>query len=589
MDPRTPRRIALVGALSLLLAVVVVLVVPPADNYEMSLYNSYPVLLWLFVVAALVFGSVAILASARMPGDRAWAFGLAVLLVTNLLLLMMPYIRGYLMYGRADSLTHLGFVRDIATSGGIAGNIYPPMHVLTLALAEATGSEPSTVAMFVPVVFSGVYFGAMFYLLVYLFDSRQQVLFGAPFVALPVLRYAHVGFRPFDLSVMLLPLALYAFVKSQRHPTAPVRLTFVVTLVGLLLYHPLTAFFTVGVFLIYLAARHAPRITRRHASPTNLFSLSAAVFLVWYSNFSGIILRFDRVYSTVLGPVEGEAPLDSFSDTATEAAPELIDVARVITFKYGVEALLFGLGALFVCFALLLVVRDDRLIDTYTFTFVGVLGLFGLGGGAFLVMDLIVPPERAFQIAKVAAVVLAGQLFYLLWEHTGQSRPQQGIRTGFWAVVVVALLVLATLSVFTVHKSPLTSAKNQQVTEMEVEGTEWLTEYGDEATGGNSEFGLSYFRFYEWQQGTVSAKPFWGTAPPPHFNYTERDSLGESYPSEQYLTVTRLGRVLYPQAFPKYPENWRYTPAEFARLEKDNTVQRVYDNGDYTQYLIMGG
>jgi hypothetical protein len=569
--------------------------VPAAGQYELSLYAAYPIYFWVFVIGAMVTGSLVIMGGANIPDDRSWIFGLLLMLLTNALLVLMPYIRGYHMYGRADAMTHIGFIKDILGTGGVETvQIYPLTHILVIAVSGATGVEPMSIGLLIPMVFSAIYFGAMFYILVYVFDSRRQVLFGLPFVMLPVLRNAHVGLRPFDLSVMFLPLVLYLFVKSQRYVSWSARTLLVVTLIALLLYHPLTGLFVIGISLIYLTARHMPRLKTEAGTPTQLFSISAAIFVAWYSNFAGIIVRFEGIYDTLFGAQRGSAPVDSYTKTVEESSPALVDLIRVATFRYGLELALFGLGIISVLIAVLLITRRGRDQNVYMAVFAGMLGVFGLGGFSFLVLDLIVPPDRPFQIAKIGAVVLIGQLFYALpyvFGHArsgdfGWSRYRSSVRAGARTSLTVVLVLITVLSVFSMYPSPLGSFGNHQVTEMEVQGTGWLTEHGESREFGLAEFEIKYSRFYEAQYGTVEEKPYVGTTPPPHFNYTRYERLGQSYTDPTYLSVTRFGRVLYPGAFPDYRERWRFTPTDFERLERDRSVSQVYTNGDYDQYLI---
>ena len=586
-----PRHLALVAVLLVLVAVAVVNVVPSPDRYEISLYDAYPTYFWALVVGATFTGALTVIWSAGIPGDRSWIYGLAVMLLSNALLVTMPLVRGYEMFGRSDALTHIGFTRDIAASGGIESNIYPPTHLLLMALSEATGVDLMGIAVVVPVVFSGIYFGAMGYLLVFLFDERERVLFGLPFAMLPVLRMGHVGVRPYDLSLMLVPLVLYTFVRGQRHPSPPIRVTFLVALVALLLYHPLTALFVIGIFSTHVAGRYLLRPLATPTAPTNLLSLSVVAFAGWYHRFSGIVVRFEGISEVLLGTEEGQPPAESYQQTAEEASPALIDVLRVLTFRFGVEGVLFGLGFAFLGLWLLLVFLDRTSVDLYTVTFGSAFVLFSVGGLVFLFADLIVGPNRPFQIAKIGAIVLSGQLFYLLWRRVDWNPARPEVRAGVRSSLVIGLLVVILLSTFSVYDSPLASEKNHQVTEMEVEGVEWLTQHRDEETTELTEFGMSYRRFYEARYGTDGPKPFLASTPPPNFNYTVYRYVGQSYTNDTYLTLTRYGRVVYPSVFPKYPSKWRYTPRDFARLDRDHTTARIYDNGDYNQYLIdaIGG
>ncbi|WP_318568650.1 hypothetical protein [Salinigranum marinum] len=585
MYTKTSRTLALCAFTLLLVGIGIATTMPAAGQYEISLYSAYPAVFWVAIIGAQFAGCLAILGSVRTSGDRAWMFGLSAVLLSNLLLLLLPYLRGYEMYGRTDSMTHVGFILDIVNTGVVEDNIYPPTHLLSMVVADATSAEVTTIVLLLPVVFWSVYFVSMSYLLISLFDERSQILFGLPFVILPV--HASLGLRPFDVGVALVPLTLYLFIKSQRHATPPVRAVFVVTLAAFILYHPLTALFAIGIMAVYLLGRYAPQITDRYATPTNFFSLAAAVMIAWYSNFVGVILRFNRVYNRVFGVSDGSAPIGAYTETINETSPALVDILAVITFQYGIELVLFGLGFVFVGVALWLSYRREYALDTYTLMFIGTLAVFSFGGLAFLLIDLEVTHDRPFKIAKIGGAILTGQLFYLVWRHTDWSisRPAG---TGYGLSLIVVLLLVVSLATFSLFPAPQSSTKNQQVTEMEVEGTEWLTVYGD-SSQELMQFDILYFRFYDAQYGRNTTKPFNGVSPPPRFNYTESEYLGDNFQNERYLTITRLGREFYPTVHPDYRANWRYTPENFERLEKDTTVDRVYDSGDYDQYLVRTG
>lgn len=580
-------KIALFGVVLLLAAVGIVLTVPPAEQYEISLYGAYPTYFWSLVVGAMLTGAIVTIGSAMKPKDGNWVFGFLLMIVTNGLLLLMPHIRGYRMYGRADAMTHVGFARDISMSGTIGGNIYPPTHLIVTTVAEATGLPLTTVSMGLPVVFSGIYFGGLFYLLVFMFDSRERILFGLPFVMLPVLGIAHVHLRPFDLSIMLVPLILYLFIKARHHHSMAIRTVFVISLIATVLYHPLTAMFIIGLLGLYIIGRVLPSLRAQYATPTNAVSLSAVVSLVWYVNFSGIILRFNSVYNTLFGFEQGQPPIETYRSTTQQTSIALIDLIRVATFRFGVEFLLFGLGFTFLAVALLLQYRRTYTPTIYTVMIGTALVVFSVSGGAFLLSDLIVPQDRPFQVAKFCAVLLSGQLFYLLWKHMDWSRYRPIIHTGFVTTLGIVLLVLTAVAVLSFFPSPLSAEYNHQVTEMEIDGTVWLTEHGTEETEVR-EFGIRYYRFYDAQYGREASIPHASAFAPERFNYTYRPYIGQNYQEDKYLILTQRGRVLYPKTFPNYRENWGYTPEDFNRLEVDVTTARVYDNGDFNQYRIDG-
>jgi hypothetical protein len=592
--------VALLGVTALLGVVLTALVVPPADGYEISLYAAYPVFFWVLVLVAFVCGGVVIFGSAAMEADDSWMAGALLMLLTNAVLLLMPYIRGYPILGRDDPMSHLGFVLDLTATGGIGGNIYPSLHLIVRTLSYATGLEPIGVMNAVPPVFSLVFFLSLALLLFELFGSRRRVLLGLPFALFPVLEYAQVNPRPYDMAVLLVPFVFYLLVKAHREPSPGTRTAFVVAIVATSTFHPLIPLFLVPVLTVLVVANRTERFGSDRPTPVSVVLLPLVVAVAWYQNFLGIIFRFRRIYNILFGLEESTSQLDQYSDTIAETSPELVDVLKFALFTHGVEALLFGLG--FAALAALVLFGPQRRVERsgYLVTFATMLSVFSLGGLAFLLLDLIVPPQRPFQMAKLAAIVLGGGLFYILWRHLDrdldptwaetESRPSRA-RRGLAFAFVGLLVAFAFVSTFSLYPSPLNTEDNPQVSRMELSGTEWVIENRDE-DDSVMEIGIRYRRFYHAQFGTetytAAVQDGYGQSPPPRFNYTEYGTLGESYPVDRYLMVAEGGRQIYPATFPDYRQFWRYTPENYDRLERDPTVDRVYANGDLEFYRVEG-
>ena len=585
MHRSTLHVLAGLGGIFFIGSVVLVNFLPPAAGYEISVYGELPPIFWISIVGAMVAGALLILGAANSPEDRSWFMGIVFLVGSNLILTLLPIIRGYQMYGRSDAMTHLGYVIDIHETGGIDGNLYPPLHIITMTLEEVTGGDPMMIGLFLPPLFSFVFFGGLVYLAIHYFDSRMSVLLTLPIVLLPVLRHAHLGFRPFDLSLMLLPIVLFLLLKAQQDLAPKHRVIFVVVLFGILLFHPLTALFVVILFIGFNLPSSIPHFVPDSLNPTHFVSLSAAIFLAWYSDFSGIISRFDRVYQTIVADETGDAPVDAYAGTVDQASPGMVDLIEIGVFRYGIESALIGLGMLFLGVLAIESFRTDKRPTLRTLGFGVVFIGFSVASIFFLVFDLIVPPERPLQIAKVLSVLFVGALMYKFTNHATSSPDRQSERLMVVGAVVCLICLLVTLSVFSMYFSPLASETNHQVTAMEVEGSEWLSKHGT-AAEDLSEFGMRFHRFSEAQGGTTGSPQFWGETPPDHFNYHSYEHLGDTYPTDRYLIITQQGRELYPELFPNYPENWRFSPDDFDDLERDESTDRIYDNGDFNLYFI---
>lgn len=129
---------------------------------------------------------------------------------------------------------------------------------------------------------------------------------------------------------------------------------------------------------------------------------------------------------------------------------------------------------------------------------------------------------------------------------------------------------------------------NQQVTENEIIGMTWFFDHRNENML-IQEIGLSQFRFHNAIYGRhAPVKNIWyeNTRPIDHFDYTNQTSFGDYDEDIKYMLVTTLGRITYPELYPNYKKQWRFTPDDFHMLENDKTVLRIYDNSNLNVYFI---
>ncbi len=576
---------AIVGVASLLVACAVLLTVPPASGYEIYIYTAYPWYFWAAIVGAIVGGQVAVLAAAtggRVNGSAA-GFGAAVSVGGVLVVTVLPSLRGYPVYGRADVLTHLGLIADLETVG-TAENIYPPTHLVVQALSGATGLEPMTVIQLLPVAFTGVFLGSLYYLVRRLYD-RQRALFALPFVLAPVLAGAHVTAVPFALSLLFTPLVVYLLVAERATAARPVRLLLAVTIVGLVLYHPLTAVFLLIVLALYAVIERTVAPGRVSPTPARAALFAGVVFGARYLTMTGILIRFQTVTDDFLGG-GGRSQLGGTVDTIERTSPEFADVLKIAVFQYGSTAILYGLAALLLAVVAGRWLRDRGWPGHVAVVFGAVTVTFAGLGVLFLTNDFIVGFGRPLAFGEIFAAVLAGSVWYVAWQRTDRAAGRAAVTVA----LVVVLAAVVGLTVASTFSSPIVAETNQQVTEMELDGMAWTFENrNDEMLV--EEFGIDQYRFYDLRYGVENATATVrreGTVPPDHFNYTTYETLGRSYESDHYLVLTRLGRITYPVKFPGYRDQWAFTPADFARIQFDPTVAQVYDNGEFETYRIDG-
>lgn len=582
--------LAVGAAFTLFLTVVIMLLTPAASGYEISLYGAYPRSFWGLLILGLVLSQLVVLRSAiGTDADQPyWRIGFFIGLLFNAILLFQPYIRGYPYYERADVLTHLGYINIIRQSGSVTGqNIYPNIHQFVLTLAYATGLEPMRVINTVSAVF-GLFSMLAFYAVVTTAYDRRAALVSLPF-GLVVTGTGYMNPSPYAMSVLLVPFILYLFIREQITRSVPVRVALTVVGIAIVIYHPLTTVFLLIVFVLYSMARYLSGTRlwktqidlRFQASGSENFSkILLATGISWYYNFAGIIIRFESVVLNVLNSGRTESTLEATSDTVARTSPELIDVVRIALTRYGSDIVLIALGGLYVA-KLLLDRAQSRLRATlFESTFAAGLSAFAVLSVLFLVFNLIVGFGRPAIFAVLFGSLLAGPLVLTAYERFDRRQVM--------AATTVVLTVLVVVSVFGVFHSPINKEFNQQVTETELDGAEWIIE-SRERDVPVEQLGITVWRFEDAFTGATNRTLRRDDAkarPPDHFGYQNGSSLGETYDEDQYLIVTQLGRDYYPEVFPKYQRFWRFTATDFKRLNQDRTVSKVYTNGGFDTYTI---
>jgi hypothetical protein len=499
----------------------------------------------------------------------------------------MPYIRGYPAYGRGDLLTHIGYVLEIqATGGDPFQNIYQNIHQLVIALSYATGLEPSRVINSVAGVISVFSILASYALVATVFD-RRRALMTLPFVVALIGGRAYMTAAPFAQSVLMLPFVLYLFVKSQQAESFAIRLPLSLFVMALILYHPLTAVFLIFVFLIHHGVtvvwnRGAPSERSLQASSITsgtTIQLSIVVFLAWYYNFIGIILRFETVFQRLLDPGSSQTKLDTYSSTISQFSPALTDLMQVGLVKYGETGFLLGIGSLFVLSLVWLSLTGRRPATPYLLTFGLGFVLFSAFGVLFMFVDLIGGFGRPLMFAQYFAAFAAGSLLYRCYAYFDWQ-------SGVTAVATIVLVTLVAISVFGLYHSPAGGESNHQLTDQDFTGAEWYFD-NDLNVEPLQEQGIHMYRFEHALNGSESDNvPQEGTRPPSRFNYSVYSTFGESYNETQYYVLTERARVFYPTVYPDYENDWSYRPEDFDRLSRDPTVSQVYDNGEFDIYRI---
>jgi hypothetical protein len=583
------------GVACLSVALLFVAADPTASGYEITVYDGYPFIFWLLVLVAMLLGQLVIFESADGGGrHRYWKWGLALVLATNVVLLLIPAIR-YNLYARGDMFTHIGMIREIQNLGRVPdSNYYPNVHLFALTFSYVTGVAVPTVITLLAPVMTLVYLGSVYLLLDILFDDRK-VLFVLPFTSLLLFKGQHATFQPSWYAFTAIPFALYVLFRSYaRESRYRFKILLLVLVISLVFYHPTVTLFFIGMLIVLKAAFAVGRRVVGRSPSSGLTPIAAAtiafvLFFAWYYSSEGIIGSTLSVFYVLLGLAEGSSQFGNVLAVAQRTDPQLVDLALFGIHNYGLYAAVVSMGFVFFGYYAYLGLVGRRRYDAITAFLGGTLVLFTVGAAFAFFVDVVLRFHRILRYAIFAGPMLIGIGFSILSERIDAGSSVRYLRP----ILYASFFVFAFLAVFTLYGSPLSASENLQVTQEEVDGMEWLFDHRNTSLVIDQR-GINQFRLYmyTYPQERLGTNVRWRVPPPPmHFSYATETSEDLPYTAAEnrrYLVITELGRERNPRFYPKYRQYWRHTPEDFDRLETDPSFFHVYDDGSLDTYVVRG-
>jgi hypothetical protein len=569
----------------------------PATGYELSIYASTPVLVWVFLILAWA-GGVFLIVHQVITEDyersRIWLIGFVILLLAHVSLLYIPYVRGYVSWW-GDNLTHWGQLKDILSTGHFAEfNSYPVTHTLLAQVVSVTGLPPSTVAN-LGTCFLSIGFVLSAYLLAtaVLPHKGQHLLAAAVAAAVMPFGLYHVLLMPNGWSIMLFPLLLFAVLKCDSWAYLVVALILVVLYP---FFHPLSSLMAaaalVAIALLRLALRYVFGSARRtDGTPAlgrilTLAGIDLAILFPWLLSFKEHVARERMLWKQLI--TGGSDVIGGMGESLNKVDVHGLGFLLLLVKMYGVELILIG-TAMIGGFLLIRRLRSSAR-DAKSLGLLALLGLMLLFGSLYLLYLVGAPglgaigAQRLLAYTLIPTSALSGFALYHLIARFGH-----GSRVA--ATIFCTIMLAAVLSILSLYDSPYRLRPNLQVTQMEMTGMGWFVDTKDRGLG-TTHVMRPVWRFADALLGETEAErrqdqEFAKYVPriPDHFGYGDYVTLGEQYSEDTYATITGFDTVIYDTV---WKEVGRFSQSDFARLQEDSTVMKVYANGELDVYLIRG-
>lgn len=563
---------------------------PAAANYELSIYGAFPIYLWILIAFTTIMGQIILLNNFLAVKDKSWIFASIGLLIINFILISMPLIRKYEIYGRHDILMFVGYMKDIIFNGHFGESlIYPIGPILGFSISSISGIEIELIPSIIPPIFYMFFLISFIVLFRYLFKKEDKVILGLIIAFTPIYIVTLSLFAPNWQTIALLPFYLFMFLKSRSSINKiGYRILTVILSIFLVFYHPIVSLIVILILLLmhFSSIIHQKFFNEkiekiRIKGVPNLILIMLVSFFSWGAYIYLFVKNFQKIYDWIIGESLSQAQEQTLN--LINASPEINDLFVLIYNIYGIWILL-GIISI-VCIFYLLKAHNINELNYYqifsSFSFLA------LSVSAFLIFIAVswFSFMRIYQIAIIFSIILIPTCLY---EYMNFKKNKKGIKI----VLAIIIIILSTSSIFNGFPSSRAQLDNHQVSSSEIIGMESFFNNRNKDVK-IVEWGISKSRFYEYIYGYDTPEKkftyYEGDAKNPidHFGYQNDTNLPNYYNESLYFLLSSQGINHYIYRYQgKYQHLWRFNKEDFVKLNNQNGVDIVYSNGDLKIYFI---
>jgi len=611
---RTMKIISIICFAFILIALFVIAKSPPASGYEISIYDAYPWYFWFFHVASIA-GGIGILVHQAFAKEKSnwWVAGLSIIIIANTIFLLLPEFRGYAFYGRGDTPTHLGRIRDILNTGHVGeSNFYLIEHILGASLIRVAGVSLENITSLFFVLFSGIYIANMYLLAKSAGKHSGQALLTIAFASPLIYSFFHVNIHPNIFSLFMVPCLLSLYHKRELHSSNRLENTIVLLLFAFFItfFHPVTTLFVIIIFFTFglayvLYSRFLNHGSFEHGQygiiGKNFFGVSLIMFItffMWYFSYVSICQSFKRVADWLFYQI-GKPLITAQLEPLAEAELTPFQTFELFVNRYGAIFLLLFVSSLSLIYVLKRNLSKNQDSEPVTFTY-SVQFLIALFIGAIMLFGYFAEynPVRVARLPLFMGTILSGLVIYDFIAGHAKNNPNRKSKSRqrliFIVVIGIVIIAMAALSLGSVYDSPRTCKSNSQVTWMEVVGTKWFerSKSLDIPVIVNSAQSLRRFEDYNFgiDSSPITRAKIDRKRLPSHFGYVGNNTIAKALDfQDRYMALFKLDKVV-PLFFPENvrPKVYQWTTEDFKRLRIDSYTAQIYDNGEFEVWRVYG-
>lgn len=576
----------------------------PASGYELSIYSSTPLSVWVFLFICVIGGIGLIVYNIYMSKENDHLlFIIGPLGLAHLTVLLLPALRGYFLYASTDSLVHIGKELSISSTGHIdSNNFYPALHILITQLSQISGIPSTTVGRYLPALISTGFTIIWMYLLgKACLPERGHVLLAFILASGFLLNSQHSMLYPQMFPFLFVLSVLYLRLNKSLNRLPAAKIPLIISLLLIPFSHPepsvMIIFFLVALEISTALFRWLTKESNHARLSLNLPLISLITFFTWIVSFVIFGQTIYFLFFSLTNP-QGMTQIQKLEGLLSQTSTVSTIGLAVKMYGDSLFSLLFAiLGTIFVVTRIISSkkITENLVALTAIWVIAAPLELmFFLGFGRITIGRL---ANLTFSIAL--SPLLAGYALHEIFKRTKKT-----IAVSFSTIILTIVWLIGLTGVY---HSPWILQPSWQTTRMDVSGIKWFFENKETNilyTAVDSPFGLPYaiphiLYDHAWLRSKedfidsfydeVRLQKYAG---PERFKYDINETLGDYLGAERYLMMTRRFQLLTEDPFLR-TEGLMQSPLLFSdfrqsdlmKLNQDPSLTKLYSNGELDVWL----
>lgn len=564
----------------------------PSSGYEISIYDTYPFFFWVFILSILLICISIVILSAVFKYNYYWIYSTISLFVCYIIILSLPYLRGYLFFARGnyDLFSHLARINYIFNYGYLDTDLFYPMpHILTIILNYVSSISMIPLIYLIGIIFTLFYISSYYILGISIFKSKTGALFMLASSFPLMFSFLHYGFFPFFFGLSFVPLIISCFEKKFTNNKWEISLLIVILSLNIVFFHPLVVLILILVCIIYslyYILKEKCHFSKFSNSISNCTLILLVSFLAWYLSFKGILISIDKVINAVL--YSGESTV--FDNQLNSIESYGLDYSLIIEYFIKIYGAFFPyILVSFLCLAIVfknISFKEKDMMLKYSLQFLGSISFAILMSINYSVIQ---EPIRTISFAIVMSTILFGIFISQIFEKSFFFTHKLNVTI----LIILTIFLSSALGIFNVYESPWKGVPSNQMTHMEGKGIDWFLLNNNNSVPLSIEANSLYkYSKYKNSVSNYSSKYRIGEIEggvPSHFGYDINNTKSQFLSSKKsYLITYELSR----QAYYAYPEVKRltkpqYSDDDFKKLNQDIIVSKIYLNGGFEVWSLQ--